>query len=92
MTPLPIKKTDSKGRLTLGPEYADKQFFVNRKDDSVIQLIPAETVPAREAWLFKNGKALLSVMRGLEQAAAGDVTEGPDVAADIAAFGDSGGR
>ncbi len=84
MSPLPVKKTDSKGRLTLGQEYANKQFFVNRKDEGVIQIIPAETVPAREAWLFKNPEALSAVLEGLEQAREGKLSKGPDLDAALA--------
>ena len=91
MAPLPIKKADSKGRLTLGQEYAHKQFFIRRREGNVIQMIPAETVPAREAWLFKDAGALASVMRGLEQVRTGETAEAPDLAADIALFEDSEG-
>jgi len=79
MSPLPVKTTDSKGRLTLGREFAGRQFLVHRKDGGVIEIIPAETVPAREAWLFKNPTALSAVMEGLEQAREGKLSEGPDV-------------
>ena len=36
-------------------------------------------VPAAEAWLFRNRDALSSVRRGLEQVAAGNFVEGPDL-------------
>ena len=41
--------------------------------DSSIVLQPKVSVPAAEAWLFKNPEALASVRRGAEQAAAGDL-------------------
>ncbi len=91
MASLPVKTVDDKGRLTLGKEFAHKQFFIDRKDGNVIQIIPAETVPAREAWLFKDPEALASVMRGLEQVRSGETAEAPDLAADIALFEDSEG-
>ncbi len=84
MSPLPVKTTDSKGRLTLGREFAGKQFFINHKDSGVIQIIPAETVPAREAWLFKNPAALSVVLEGLEQARKGQLSKGPDMAKALA--------
>ncbi len=84
MSPLPVKKTDSKGRLTLGHEFAGKQFFINRGENNVIQIIPAETVPAREAWLFKNPPALSAVLEGLKQAHEGKLSEGPDIDAALA--------
>ena len=91
MTPLPVKKADSKGRVTLGAEYANMQFVVSREEGNVIRIIPAETVPAREAWLFNNPEANASVMRGLAQARAGQSAEAPDLEADAEAFEDSEG-
>ncbi len=79
MAPLSVKTTDSKGRLTLGAEFAGKQFIMVRKEGNVLQMIPAETVPTREAWLYKNPKALSAVLEGLDQAKAGELFEGPDL-------------
>jgi len=84
MASLPIRTVDSRGRLTLGQEFAHKQFFINRQDGNVIQIIAAETVPAREAWLFKNPAALSAVLEGLEQARAGKLSKGPDLDAALA--------
>ncbi len=79
MGPIPVRRADSKGRVAVGAEHAHKQFFISHRDDSVIQLIPAETVLAREAWLFKDPEALASVMKGLEQARSGQLSDGPDI-------------
>ena len=91
VTPLPARTmrkttrtTDSKGRLTLGAEYAFEQFLIYHLEDDTIQMIPAKTVPAREAWLYENPKALASVRKGLEQARAGHRSKGPDLDAAIA--------
>ncbi len=92
MAPLPVKTVDSKGRLTLGVEFAHMQFFIDRKEGNVIQIIPAETVPAREAWLFKDHDALASVLRGLEQVRSGEMAEAPDIDADLAIIEDSEGE
>ena len=91
MDPVPVKKADGKGRVTLGPEYANKLLFVIRKDDGMIEIRPAETVPSREAWLFRNPDAIASVMWGLVQARAGEFAEAPDLEADAAVFEDSEG-
>lgn len=84
MSPMPVRTTDSKGRLTLGNEFAGKQFIILHREDNVIQIIPAETVPAREAWLFKNPTALSAVLEGLEQAKRGMLSKGPDIDAALA--------
>lgn len=36
-----------------------------------------KAIPAKEAWLYKNKKALKSVMEGLEQARKGQLVDGP---------------
>ena len=43
----------------------------------------AEAVPSSEAWLHRNQAAMESVMRGLEETAAGRFVEAPDLAADV---------
>ena len=45
---------------------------------------PAVTIPAREAWLWKNKKALAMVMQGLKEAREGKAVPGPDLKADRA--------
>ena len=39
----------------------------------VIRLIPAKTIPAREAFVWENPDVLESLKRGMEQAATGKV-------------------
>ena len=83
------RKTDSKGRITLGPEFANQTFIVQVLDEGRVLLRPAMVVPAPEAWLFRNSKALGAVVRGLEQSKAGDVTESPTDLEDSFDFADS---
>ena len=71
---------DSRGRVTLGKAHAGKSFLVTQ-DGANLVLVPAETVPAKEAWLYKNPKAIAAVMAGLAQAAAGKLVDGPDLEA-----------
>ena len=40
-----------------------------------------DTIPADEAWLYKNDAALASVLRGLDQAKKGEFAEAPDLEA-----------
>jgi hypothetical protein len=65
------KVADSKGRVTLGPEYARKIFLVEKEDKDTITLKLAEVVPTREAWLWKNKGAFTKVMEGMEDAQKG---------------------
>jgi len=76
------KTVDSRGRITLGPRYANRLVIVREHDDGALEIIPAEAVPAREAWLYKNPEALKAVRQGLEEAQAGRFAEAPDLEAE----------
>lgn len=75
-----VVTADQGGRINLGKSRAGCSFRLVEQGSQLI-LEPVETVhvPAAEAWLFRNTVALGSVRRGLEQAAAGQLVEGPDL-------------
>jgi len=75
------KQVDSKGRIALDKAYAGSTMLVERRGDGTIVLRPAVTVPANEAWLWKNKKALAMVQEGLEEARQGRRAEAPNLAA-----------
>lgn len=60
-------------RRILGEESKDLQFTVACNEAGQILLTPEVTVPAHEAWLYKNKEAYQSVMRGIEQAKRGKI-------------------
>jgi hypothetical protein len=66
-------KPDTKKRLSLGKALAgldpDVRFDVYRNEAGQLVLDPRVSVPAREAWLFRNPEALAAVRRGLDEAA-----------------------
>lgn len=67
-------RPDSRKRVALGRALADLEdvsFNVYRDEDGRIILDPQVSIPASEAWLFRNRTALDSVRRGLEEVAAG---------------------
>ena len=76
------KVTDSKGRVTLGRRFANKTVILREVDDTEVLVTLARVVPAREAWLLENPKAMKAVARGLKQAKARQFVKGPDLAAD----------
>ncbi|KPK83935.1 MAG: hypothetical protein AMJ81_07000 [Phycisphaerae bacterium SM23_33] len=72
------RMVDSKGRVTLGKSFANKLVIVNEVPAGAI-LVRAEAVPAKEAWLHKNPRAIAAVVRGLAEAEAGEFAEAPDL-------------
>jgi hypothetical protein len=67
-------RPDSRRRIALGkalPDLDDASFNVYRDEGGRIVLDPQVSIPASEAWLYRNPKALASVRRGLADAAAG---------------------
>jgi hypothetical protein len=67
-------RADSRKRLALGralDDLDDASFNVYRDEQGRIILDPQISIPASEAWLYRNQKALQSVRRGLSQAADG---------------------
>ena len=74
MTQVAELKADSKHRVTLGKlEIAKKatSYKVYTNTDGLIVLDPQVSIPAREAWLYKNHRALKAVQMGLNDAKAG---------------------
>ena len=75
------RDVDSKGRVTLGPAFANRTVIVEQRDDEIVLKL-ARLIPEREAWLYENETALNSVRRGVNQAKGGKFTKkGPDLKA-----------
>lgn len=67
--------SDGKHRVALTRvKLAGKRYRVYENAAGQVLLDPVVTVPAAEAWLFKDEAALESVRRGLRQSAQGKVT------------------
>jgi len=64
---------DSKKRVSLSKALADASVTFNIYVNKLGQIVldPQKAVPAHEAWLFADKKALASIKRGLKQAASG---------------------
>lgn len=72
---------DNKYRICLGSFLSEEErdqlssFRISRQKDGRIVLDPQVEVPAREHWIYKNPKALASLMRGLEDAKDGNIVD-----------------
>ena len=75
---------DKKCRLGLSAvieKDADVRYRVAKNEKGQILLDPVTSIPAYEAWIYKNPERIESIMRGVVQAEAGDVVSinlGPD--------------
>lgn len=68
-------RPDGRRRIALGralKDLDDVSFNVYLDDAGRIVLDPQVSIPASEAWLYRNTKAIGSVRRGLAEAAAGE--------------------
>jgi hypothetical protein len=72
-----IRTVDSKGRVNVGMALAGSQVIVE-EDPSGVVVKPVKAVPAHEAWLWENEAALDAVREGVEQAASGQLSDGPE--------------
>ncbi len=69
---------DSRNRVCLThflPKDLEVTSYRAHRDGDNIILCPMAEVPAHEAWLYNNPKALASVLDGLKQAEEGRVSE-----------------
>jgi|GEM_PF-901777 len=66
-------KPDKKKRITLGIASSVSAFNVYLNKLGQIVLDPVRAVPASEAWLYENPKALAAVKKRLKESAQGKV-------------------
>jgi hypothetical protein len=71
------KTADSKGRINLGKEFANKTFFVTKSRENEIKLEVAAVIPERELWLYQNAEARKALSEAIERVKAGEFAESP---------------
>ena len=72
-----FKHADSKGRVVLGADFANEPLIVELQADGSVLVKKAKVIPAREAWLYENPRALAAVRQGLQQARARKFAKNP---------------
>ncbi len=71
------KTADSKGRVALGKEFANRPVIIQRVGPNEIRIIKARVIPEDEAWLWDNEEAMGMVKRGIKQAKRREFADGP---------------
>lgn len=71
------KMADSKGRVALGSQFANKLVIIERVDETEVRVTAAAVIPQRESWLHKNTAAMSAVQAGLQQARDGKFSAHP---------------
>lgn len=62
---------DSKGRISLGKEFASCYFLIQEKTKGEFSLKKAAVIPERDLELLQDKEGLASVLRGIQQAKKG---------------------
>lgn len=69
-------RLDSKRRVALGKvRHRYERYLAYENDAGQVVLDPQVIIPASEAWLYKNSKALKSVRQGLTDAKEGKLVK-----------------
>ena len=71
------KHVDSRGRVTLGQEFANRTVLIEAVDATEVRVILSRVIPERELWLQDNEEAKAQVETGLKQAAARQFSKKP---------------
>jgi hypothetical protein len=72
-------EVDGRGRVSLGRAGAEpgRRYRVERNVDGVLLLIPVVSIPEREMIVWHNPEIAQTVLRGLDEAEAGQTVERP---------------
>ncbi len=71
------KTADSRGRINLGKEFANKTFLLTRTGGTEMRLELAAVIPERELWLYQNSEARTALLEAMERVKAGEFADSP---------------
>jgi hypothetical protein len=83
---------DEKGRVGLGPRFANKTVNIEEIDETEVRVTIAALVPELELWLRQNACAKATVERGLAQAKKRKFSKNPPNPASDAALAEKFGN
>lgn len=71
------KTADSRGRINLGKEFANKVFLFEKIGETEMKLELAAVIPEKERWFHKSPEAQETVLRAMERLRAGEFADSP---------------
>ncbi len=71
------KTADSRGRINLGKEFANKTFVFEKIGETEMRLELARVIPEREIWLYDNPETKEAVLGALERLKSGRFAASP---------------
>lgn len=71
------KTVDSKGRVTLGREFANQTVVIDDSNPNQLVIRKMVLIPVEEAWLYENPAAMKSLRKGLQQASDMQFSDSP---------------
>ena len=71
------KIADSRGRINLGKEFANKIFFIEKTGETEMKLELAAVIPEREMWLHRNPEERDAVYKAIDRLREGQFAEFP---------------
>jgi hypothetical protein len=71
------KIADSRGRVNLGKEFANKIFFFEKTGETEMKLELAAVIPEREMWLHRNPEARDAALEAIGRLKEGEFAESP---------------
>ena len=71
------KTADSRGRINLGKEFANKTFLSEKTGKTEMKLELAAVIPEKELWFYRDPEAQKAVFGAIERVGAGEFAESP---------------
>ncbi|MEW6349113.1 MAG: hypothetical protein AB1646_08615 [Thermodesulfobacteriota bacterium] len=71
------KTADSRGRINLGKEFANRTFLLEKIGETEMRLELAAVIPERELWFFRNPEAQRTVFDAIHRVRAGEFAQSP---------------
>ncbi len=71
------KTADSRGRINLGKEFANRTFLFERIGETEMKLELAAVIPEKELWLYRNPEAQKALFEAIERVKSGEFADSP---------------